>query len=78
MPRSFPHPTFGPRAKSKYISRFYITIGLISAFAILTYVADQSARYSQGSNYGVAGKRAVAELAVDRLLKRDQEVCGTM
>jgi sodium/potassium/calcium exchanger 6 len=66
----------GPRAKSKFFRTFYITIFLISAYAAFSIVADRSARYFQGHRYGVAERRALAELDITRLLKRDEEVCG--
>jgi hypothetical protein len=66
----------GSRAKSKYFRTFYITIILVSAYAAFSIVADRSARYFQGDSYGATQRRALAELDVDRLLKRDVEVCG--
>jgi solute carrier family 24 (sodium/potassium/calcium exchanger), member 6 len=51
---------------------FYLTVALISTFTILSLVADQFARYRHGAQYGVAQKRALAD--VTRLFKRDEEV----
>jgi sodium/potassium/calcium exchanger 6 len=47
---------------------------LLSAFAVLSLIADQSAKYRHGGQYGVAQRKAVAELDAMRLLKRDEEV----
>lgn len=57
---------------------FYITVLFIFAFAIITFVADQSARYSQGAQYGAAQRRALESRDVTRLLKRDEEVRHTL
>lgn len=51
---------------------FYVTIVLISAFAVLSLVTDQLTRYRHGAQYGVAQKRALAD--VTRLQKKDEEV----
>jgi sodium/potassium/calcium exchanger 6 len=51
---------------------FYLTVALISAFAVLSLVTDQFSRYRHGAQYGVAQKRALAD--VTRLFKRDEEV----
>jgi sodium/potassium/calcium exchanger 6 len=51
---------------------FYLTVALLSAFAVLSLVADQFARYRQGAQYGVAAKRALAD--VTRVFKKDEEV----
>jgi hypothetical protein len=67
---------YGSRGNSKFLRTFCTTIFLISAFAALSIVADRSARYFQGGQYGVTQKRAPVELDVTRLVKRDKEVCG--
>lgn len=55
---------------------FYLTVALISAFAVLSLLADQLAKSRQGAQYGVAHvKRALAD--VTPLLKRDEEVQET-
>lgn len=61
--------------RSKYSFRaFYITVLLIASFAVISLVADQSARYRYGVQYGVAQKRALANLDGTRFVKRDEEV----
>ena len=53
---------------------FYLTILCISLLAVLSLVADQIARYRHGVQYGTAQKRALEQLDVTRLVKRDEEV----
>ncbi|ESZ98915.1 hypothetical protein SBOR_0773 [Sclerotinia borealis F-4128] len=63
-----------PPTRSKYNFRaFYLTILIISFLAVISLVADQSARYRHGSQYGVAQKRALDALDSRRLVKRDEE-----
>ncbi|KAG0650615.1 cation exchanger [Hyphodiscus hymeniophilus] len=50
---------------------FYLTVAIISAFAVLSLVADQFARYHHGGQYGLAQKRALQDTT--QLLKRDEE-----
>lgn len=57
---------------------FYITILIISALAIFSLVADQAARYRHGVEYGVAQRRALAELDPLRKVKRDEEVWNNL
>lgn len=65
----------GPRrAPYRGFRAFYITILIISALAIFSLVADQAARYRHGIHYGVAQRRALAELDPLRKVKRDEEV----
>ncbi|KAI6712160.1 hypothetical protein JHW43_005291 [Diplocarpon mali] len=52
---------------------FYTTVLCLSLLAVLSLVADQSARYRYGMHYGATQRRALAELDVNRLVKRDQE-----
>ncbi|KFY38736.1 hypothetical protein V494_04222 [Pseudogymnoascus sp. VKM F-4513 (FW-928)] len=62
------------RAKPKFSFRsFYISTLLLCAFALVSLVATQAARYKNGDQYGVLERRAVAELDTNRLLKRDKE-----
>jgi sodium/potassium/calcium exchanger 6 len=56
---------------------FYITVLCISLFAVVSLVADRTARYRHGAQYGAAQRRALEELDVTRLVKRDEEVCKT-
>lgn len=71
-------PTVATRArrpKSKLSFRaFYVTVLFISAFAVLSLVADQTARYKHGAQYGAPQRRALASLDSGRLHKRDEEV----
>ncbi|KAL2064763.1 hypothetical protein VTL71DRAFT_3902 [Oculimacula yallundae] len=71
-----------PNAVSGRISRsprrfrfraFYITVLCLSLLAVLSLVADQSARYRHGAQYGLAQKRALEQLDPHRLVKRDEE-----
>ncbi|TGO82185.1 hypothetical protein BPOR_0896g00020 [Botrytis porri] len=63
-----------PPKRSKYNFRaFYLTILIISLLAVISLVADQSAKYRYGSQYGVAQKRALDALDSRRLVKRDEE-----
>jgi sodium/potassium/calcium exchanger 6 len=65
----------GRPTRSKYNFRaFYLTILFISFLAVISLVADQSARYRHGSEYGVAQKRALAALDSTEILRRDEEV----
>ncbi|APA06553.1 hypothetical protein sscle_02g013230 [Sclerotinia sclerotiorum 1980 UF-70] len=60
--------------RSKYSFRaFYLTTLIISSLAVISLVADQSAKYRHGSQYGVAQKRALDALDSGRLVKRDEE-----
>ncbi|TVY44373.1 putative cation exchanger [Lachnellula subtilissima] len=52
---------------------FYITVLFISAFAVFSFVADQSARYTHGPQFGLAQRRALESRDVTRLFKRDEE-----
>ncbi|ELR06249.1 hypothetical protein VC83_05008 [Pseudogymnoascus destructans] len=62
------------RARSKFSFRsFYISTLLLCAFALVSLVATQVARYKNGDQYGIVQRRAVAELDANRLLKRDEE-----
>lgn len=61
--------------RSKYSFRaLHITIVVISAIAVLSLVADQTARYRHGDNYGIAQKRALLVLDPGRVVKLDEEV----
>jgi sodium/potassium/calcium exchanger 6 len=74
-PTTMTNRTPGPPRRFRFRFRaFYITVLAISLFAVLSLVADQSARYRHGAQYGVAQRRALAELDVHRLVKRDEEV----
>ncbi len=53
---------------------FYLTILCISLLAVLSLVADQTGRYRYGVQYGSAQKRALEQLDVTRLVKREDEV----
>ncbi|KAH6671209.1 Sodium/calcium exchanger protein-domain-containing protein [Halenospora varia] len=64
--RAHQRPKFSFRA-------FYITVLLISAFAVFSLLADQTARFQLGSQYGVVQKRAIEDANVRRLFKRDEE-----
>jgi hypothetical protein len=66
-------PTRQKRPKLSFRA-FYITVLLISAFALITFVADQGARYTRGAQYGAAQRRALEHRDITRLLKRDEEV----
>ncbi|KFY30904.1 hypothetical protein V493_01572 [Pseudogymnoascus sp. VKM F-4281 (FW-2241)] len=62
------------RAESKFSFRaFYISTLLLCAFALVSLVTTQAARYKNGDQYGIVQRRAVAELDTNRLLKRDEE-----
>lgn len=74
MRHTFSNSPRGRRAKAKYFTTFYVTICLISAFAVLSLVTSLSARYIHGERHGVAQRRAVAELDVLQIARRDQEV----
>ncbi|PQE20863.1 sodium calcium exchanger protein [Rutstroemia sp. NJR-2017a BBW] len=66
----------GRPTRSKYNFRaFYLTILFISFLAVISLVADQSARYRHGSEYGVAQKRALAALDgnLTESLRKDEE-----
>ncbi|PQE19972.1 sodium calcium exchanger protein [Rutstroemia sp. NJR-2017a BVV2] len=64
----------GRPTRSKYNFRaFYLTILFISFLAVISLVADQSARYRHGSEYGVAQKRALAALDSTESLRKDEE-----
>ncbi len=56
---------------------FYVTVLCLSLFAAISLVADQTARYRHGVQYGLAQRRALEELDITRLVKRDEEVCKT-
>lgn len=71
-----PNSAVGRGPKSKHFRTFYVTILLLSSFAILGLITDWSKRYYYGGQYGVPERRALAELDAGRLLKRDEEVCA--
>ncbi|KUJ22600.1 uncharacterized protein LY89DRAFT_777678 [Mollisia scopiformis] len=52
---------------------FYITVLCLCLFTVISLVADQSAKFRHGTQYGVAQRRALEELDVTRLVKRDEE-----
>ncbi|KAH7364286.1 Sodium/calcium exchanger protein-domain-containing protein [Rhexocercosporidium sp. MPI-PUGE-AT-0058] len=52
---------------------FYITVLCLSLLAVISLVAEQSARYRHGAQYGLAQRRALEQLDVNRLVKRDEE-----
>jgi sodium/potassium/calcium exchanger 6 len=54
---------------------FYLTILCISLFTIASLGTDWAARYRHGTQYGTAQRRALEELDITRLVKRDEEVC---
>jgi hypothetical protein len=62
-----------PRARLSFRA-FYISILLISVFAVFSLITEQTLRFHHGLQYGIAQRRAVAELDPMRLLKRDEEV----
>jgi solute carrier family 24 (sodium/potassium/calcium exchanger), member 6 len=74
MRHTFSNSPRGRRAKAKYFATFYVTICLISAFAVLSLVTSLNTRYIQGQQYGVAQRRAIAELDVSWLARKDREV----
>ncbi|PBP25764.1 putative sodium/calcium exchanger protein [Diplocarpon rosae] len=45
----------------------------MSLLTVVSILADQSARYRYGVQYGVAQRRAMVELNIKRLVKRDEE-----
>jgi len=47
---------------------------IISAFAVISMFADQIGRYHHGLRYGAAQRRALEQLDIMRLVKRDAEV----
>jgi hypothetical protein len=53
---------------------FYITILCLSLLAVASLLADQSARYRHGVQYGATQRRALERLDLRRLVKRDEEV----
>ncbi|CAG8972401.1 hypothetical protein HYALB_00007155 [Hymenoscyphus albidus] len=61
-----------PRSKLSFRA-FYVTVLLISAFAVISLVAEQTARHRHGSEYGAAQRRALASLDSGRLYRRDEE-----
>jgi hypothetical protein len=64
------------KTRAKYSFRaFYITVLCISAFALLSTVAHQSAHYRHGSQYRVVQRQALGKLDITRLVKRDEEAC---
>jgi len=65
-------PTVRPQYRS--FRAFYITVVVLSFFAIISLLADQATRYRHGLNYGAAQRRALDQLDVARLIKRDEEV----
>jgi hypothetical protein len=65
---------YRPRRPKLNFRAFYITILFISVFAVISLLADQSARYKHGPHYGLAQRRALEELDSSRLVKRDEEV----
>ncbi|OBT61594.1 hypothetical protein VE03_08921 [Pseudogymnoascus sp. 23342-1-I1] len=70
MATSRPHQ----RARSRFSFRsFYISTLLLCAFALVSLVTTQAARYRNGDQYGIVQRRAVAELDINRLHKRDEE-----
>lgn len=69
-----PHRANRPRPKYRSFRSFYITVLILSLFAVVSLVADQAARYRQGTQYGLAQKRALEQLDPGRLVKRDIEV----
>ncbi|KAH6709332.1 Sodium/calcium exchanger protein-domain-containing protein [Leptodontidium sp. MPI-SDFR-AT-0119] len=63
-----------PRSPRTFRFRaFYITILCLSLLAVISLVADQSARYRHGTQYGLAQRRALEQLDPHRLVKRDEE-----
>ncbi len=44
-------------------------------FTVISLVADQTAKFHHGAQYGLAQRRALEELDITRLVKRDEEVC---
>ncbi|CZT03557.1 hypothetical protein WAI453_012271 [Rhynchosporium graminicola] len=52
---------------------FYVTVLCLSLLAVLSLVAEQSARYRHGAQYGLAQRRALEQLDANRLVKRDEE-----
>ncbi|QSZ35430.1 hypothetical protein DSL72_008300 [Monilinia vaccinii-corymbosi] len=63
-----------PPTRPKYNFRaFYLTVLIISFLAVISLVADQSAKYRHGSQYGVAQRRALDALDSGRSVKRDEE-----
>ncbi|KAA8576829.1 hypothetical protein EYC84_006876 [Monilinia fructicola] len=62
-----------PRRRKYNFRAFYLTILIISFLAVISLVADQSAKYRHGSQYGVAQKRALDVLDSRRRVKRDEE-----
>ncbi|KAG9238320.1 Sodium/calcium exchanger protein-domain-containing protein [Amylocarpus encephaloides] len=69
---SYAAPSRSRRPKLSFRA-FYITVLFISAFAVISLVADQSARYKHGPQYGYAQRRALEMLDNERLVKGDKE-----
>jgi solute carrier family 24 (sodium/potassium/calcium exchanger), member 6 len=64
-----------PNLQKKFRFRaFYITILCISFLAVVSLVADQSARYLHGAQFGAQQRRALEGLDITRLVKRVEEV----
>jgi hypothetical protein len=59
-----------PRRRRFGFRAFYITVLFISAFAVISFITDQRAKYKYGPQYGLA----LEELDSRRLMKRDEEV----
>lgn len=62
-----------PHKKHRFRA-FYVTILCISMLAVTSLVADQSARYRHGVQYGATQRRDLERLDITRLVKRDEEV----
>lgn len=52
---------------------FYLTVLCICLFTVLSLLADQTAKFRHGVRYGVAQRRALEDLDITRLAKRDEE-----
>jgi sodium/potassium/calcium exchanger 6 len=73
LTKAVPDRIPNPQRKFRFRA-FYITVLCLSLFAVVSLVADQSARYHHGAQYGEAQRRALEELDTTRLVKRDEEV----
>jgi len=71
-------PSLTSKHQQRYRFRaFYITVLFISLFAVISVIADRAGRYRLGVQYGAAQRRALEELDITRLVKRDEEVRKT-
>ncbi|KAE8447479.1 hypothetical protein EG329_010752 [Mollisiaceae sp. DMI_Dod_QoI] len=62
-----------PSQRKYRFQAFYITVLCMCLFTVISLVADQTAKFHHGAQYGLAQRRALEELDITRLVKRDEE-----